>query len=177
MSTEKTQKYSNEIIFIEFLEELLSKKDRAALATLRRGLGKQPGEAMELYRYIGRFITGLSYSDENAYFLIATLFGLYPCESWRSSNEERYRTNLGSSLRLLKDQLNSDSIERRFVALLNSHRDDLPFHLRQIIGLLKSKEISIDWLQLLQALRYWDLDKTRRTQRDWAKSFWQEDRV
>ena len=162
--------------FIALLEELYAKDDRAALATLRRGLGKKPGEEMGIYRYLGRFANRMkSLHQEEAYHLIATLFGLYPGESWRSSDGDKSKTNLGASLRKLKNDMGGESVERRFVALLNSHTEDLSEHLRQIVGLLKSKDIPLDWQQLLEAIEFWDFDDDRRMQRNWAKSFWQED--
>lgn len=161
--------------FIEYLEELHKKEDRAALAALRRGLGKRPGEEMSVYRYIGWCADKLNPKQEAAYHLIATLFGLYPLECWRSSDGDKNKTNLGASLRRLKEQMGGDGADRRFVALLNAHQEDLPEHLRQIVGLLKSKDVPIDWAQLLQAVEFWDADNERRTQRQWAKTFWRED--
>lgn len=175
MTTTTTEKKSHEG-FVAYLEELFDKEDRAALAALRRGLGKRPGEEMSVYRYLGRFADSLkSKQQEEAYHLIATLFGLYPSESWRSGDGDKNKTNLGASLRRLKEQMGGDGADRRFVALLNAHREDLPEHLRQIVGLLKSKDVPIDWVQLLQAVEYWDADNERRTQRQWAKTFWRED--
>src|SRR5262245_21726574 len=105
MTTTATEKPLREE-FIIFLEELFDKEDRAALATLRRGLGKRLGEEMGVYRYIGWCADKFkSKWQEEAYYLIATLFGLYPSESWRSSDGDNNRTNLGASLRRLKEQM------------------------------------------------------------------------
>lgn len=62
-------------------------------------------------------------------------------------------------------------VERRFVALLNCHRDDLPAHLRHAVGLLKSKEIPVDWAELLHDILRWD-SESRSVQRAWARAFW-----
>ncbi|MBI3654268.1 MAG: type I-E CRISPR-associated protein Cse2/CasB [Acidobacteria bacterium] len=160
--------------FIEALEKLYEKDDRAALATLRRGLGKKPGEEMGIYRYLGRFANRMKrYQQEEAYHLVATLFGLYPSPSW-SSGDNNEKTNLGASFKRLQAEMGGDGVERRFTALLNAHSEDLSEHLRQAVGLLKSKEISIDWVQLLRAVEFWDFDDDRRTQRAWAKAFWKE---
>ena len=128
---------------------------------------------MGIYRYLGRFTDRLfSRNQEEAYYLIATLYGLYPGESWRGSSSKE--SNLGASLRKLKSEMGK-SVESRFVALLNAHREDLPHHLRQIISLLKSKEVPVDWAQLLMNVEYWDASDERRTQRQWAKAFWEEE--
>jgi CRISPR system Cascade subunit CasB len=169
-ATEKSLRES----FVEYLERLYEKEERAALAALRRGLGKRPGEEMSVYRYIGWCIDKLSKRQEDAYYLIATLFGLYPSGSWRSSDSDPKQTNLGASLRRLKEQMGGDGVERRFVALLNANSEDLGEHLRQIVSLLKSKDAPIDWAQLLEAVEFWDADDERRRQRQWAKTFWRE---
>lgn len=160
--------------FVSALEDLIEKNDRAALAALRRGLGKQPGTAMEMHRYVVPHLHGVQHqNDEKPYYLVAALIGLYPAESWRS-NAGRQDTSLGASLALLKAE-SGDSLERRFVALLNAHADDLPEHLRQAISLLKSKDKPVDWLQLLKDIKRWDAEDNR-VQRRWAKGFWGQDR-
>lgn len=154
--------------FIQMLTGFHRQENRAALAMLRRGLGKQPGEAMEVYRYIGNFAANTkSKTHEDALHTVATLFGLYPSDS-RTGNQ--FDSNLGASVSELSVKTNGDSIEKRFVALLNAHSDDLPDHLRQMIGLLKANDVKINWLQLLNDLNWWDGDK-RDVQRRWAKSF------
>jgi len=169
------QRPSRDERFIGALEHLVTNDDRGALAALRRGLGQQPGEAMELYSYVVPYTQGLQYpSDENAYYIIASLVGLYPTPSWQRSDGKRL-INLGASLALLRedDKTRGDSLERRFVALLNAHADDLPQHLRQAISLLKSKDKPVNWLRLLRDLKQWDREDCR-VQRLWAKGFWGE---
>lgn len=155
--------------FVNMLEGFYKSDNRAALAKLRRGLGKKPGEAMEVYSVIGNFLAqAKNRAEEDVLYTLATLYGLYPSES---SKEE---SNFGESVsKLAEKQVDRDSVEKRFVALLNSHIDDLPNHLRHMISLLKSKDIRINWLQLLNDIIYWDLDD-RRVQRSWAKRFWTE---
>jgi len=166
------QRSSRDERFISALEHLVTNDDRAALAALRRGLGQRPGETMELYPYVVPYTQGLQYtSDENAYYIIASLVGLHPTPGWQRGDGKQL-TNLGASLALLKDD-SGDSLERRFVALLNAHADDLPEHLRQAISLLKSKDKPVNWLRLLRDLKQWDRED-RRVQRLWAKGFWRE---
>lgn len=155
--------------FINYLEELADEEDRAALAALRRSLGKSPGEAAEAHRYVLRFNPEPRY--EWAYYLVAGLFAMHP-ESWRKAEGDKQLTNLGASFARMKSKADSDSsIERRFVALLDCHEDDLAEHLRHAISLLRSKEVSVDWLCLLRDLRNWN-HETRRVQRNWARAFW-----
>jgi CRISPR system Cascade subunit CasB len=158
--------------FISALEHLVMNDNRAALAALRRGLGQRPGETMELYPYVVPYVQRLQYtSGENAYYIVASLVGLYPTPSWQRGDGKQL-TNFGASLALLKDD-SSDNLEKRFIALLNAHADDLPEHLRHAISLLKSKDKPVNWLQLLRDIKQWDRED-RKVQRLWAKSFWGE---
>lgn len=170
MTTATAQQWRDEQRFIEALGALYEQEDRAALAALRRGLSRPPGETMEMHPYVAPFTQKLTRKQEDAYYLIAALFGLYPGENW-TSREGRLRTNLGASLRWFANESSSESVERRFVALLNTHADDLSEHLRQTISLLKSKDIPVDWRQLLRDVINWD-DDDRFVQRNWSKAFW-----
>jgi len=160
---------SPDVKFIERMEKYVRDKDRAALAHFRRGLSKPPGTAMEMFPYVARYTRHLSDREADAYFVVASLIGLYPTFSWKSADDGK--TNLGSSLSFLRSENDRDSIVRRFTALLNSDREDLPSYLRQIISLLKSKELPMNWHDLLRGIKQWNrLDK--KIQREWANGFW-----
>lgn len=168
MTEQVTEKQSLDESFIVFLERVLKRDDRTVLAHLRRGLGKEPGTALEMFPYVARFAQNSYRGDENAVFIIASLFGLYPTYSWKPTEQIKYN-NLGKSMSFLKDE--SGSIERRFVALLNAELEDLPNHLRQIISLLKSKDTPVNWHELLLGVKQWNRSD-RKIQREWAKAFW-----
>ena len=68
--------------------------------------------------------------------------------TWPATPATWQQTNLGASFARLAQATESESIEKRFVALLNCRRDDLHAHLRHAVGLLKSKDIPVDWAQL-----------------------------
>jgi CRISPR system Cascade subunit CasB len=63
----------------------------------------------------------------------------------------------------------STSTERRFIALLDSDRDQLPHRLRQMIALLKEEVVDFD--ALLNGLLFWN-DDQKRTQNAWARDFY-----
>lgn len=158
---------SNDSAFVAFLESLVSRERRDVLANLRRGLGRPPGTVLEMFPYVARYASGMPRNDENAYFIVAALFGLFPKPSWKSDDSRR--CSLGHSLAFLKDD--SGSIERRFVALLNADTEDLPNYLRQIVSLLKARDAPINWHKLLADLKNWS-SPNRRVQREWARGFW-----
>jgi len=153
---------------------------RAALAALRRGLGKAPGEAPEMFPYIIPALpTGLSTRNEQAYFLIASLFAWRPLE-WpytpgdphlNPSANPSANHSLGVSYRRLAEKTGSDSVEKRFIALLNAHQDDLPAHLRHAVGLITAQEIPIDWTRLLYDVLWWN-EPNRSSQLSWARGYW-----
>ncbi len=158
--------------FANYLAEFTDpeREDRAALAALRRGLGKPPGEAAEMHPYVVPFLPhDGSRWEEDAHYLVAALFAWHQLV-WPEGGGEWDR-NVGASFVRLAERAGSGSIEQRFVALLNSHRDDLPEHLRHAVGLLRAHEVPVDWAQLLRDIQEWDRE-SRSTQRSWARAFW-----
>lgn len=150
--------------FVGYLEGLVDSEDKKALLIFRRYRGKEVGEATEMFRYIYPKIRYVK--DERPYFLLASLFGSYP-------NARQTKANLGESLGKIKKE--SKSVERRFLALLNAREEVLHEHLRQIIALLKSKEVSINWVELLKGINFWT-HPDRFIQKAWARSFyWTDD--
>ena len=90
--------------------------------------------------------------------------------------------NLGSSLRLLGLKKADegageetgemlDALKRRVDAMLACHRDDLFGHLRQVISLLKSAEVPVDWAQLLADIEAWEWQGSP-VQWQWSRSFY-----
>ena len=154
---------------IESLEKLVRDQDRGALAALRRGLGKSPGTAMEMHRYVVPFLPRGRPWDEEFYYLVATMFAYW--HQGEIAVEAHPPDNLGASLARLQTPEIGSSLELRFTALLKSHRDDLPAHLRQAVGLLRAKGVPVHWRNLWRDLRHW-YHEDGWVQRAWAKSFW-----
>jgi len=174
-------KLTDEEPFVSYLEGLLEREDRGALAALRRGITGQPGTVPETYRYVVRWIredadpTG-PYAV--SFFLVASLFALYFAGKGKGVTGEG--NDIGTAFRLAKsrkaDERSSDpdkpdSIDQRFTAMLNAHFDDLPNHLRHAISYLKSEGVSLDWHRLLRDIRNWN-HPDRWVQKAWAKGFW-----
>src|SRR2546423_7221253 len=112
--SEQTAKSSRDERFVAYLEQLERAEDRAALAALRRSLGKSPGEAPEAHRYVLRFSPPVR--EEGAHYLVGALFALHP-KSWQREDVANRPTHLGASVARLKRQDESESIETRYVAL------------------------------------------------------------
>lgn len=154
----------NEVPFVSYLKGLAQRKDRAALAALRRGLGHPPGSVPETHRYVMPFLSEGPWTWRNqCHYIIASLFAIHP--------ESAIGGNLGQTLRAIRTATGSDSIEQRFVALLKSHRDDLFDHLRHAVSLARSKSVPIHWERLFKDICHWDSD-SRWVQRNWSQGFW-----
>jgi len=144
---------------IAALERLAQTDDRAALAALRRSLAEDA--VAHAYPYVVPFLPREPGAWlERIYVLVAGLFALHPAVGSPS---------LAVALRRVRDATGSRSIERRFVALLDAHPEDLGPHLRHAVALVRSADIPLDWNDLLQTLRVWNTDWARRR---WARDFW-----
>lgn len=149
--------------FITYLESL--REDRGALAALRRGLGQPLGQAREMYPYVVRWLPPQASSQrEAAFYLVAALFAYHSDPGGNGNAGQAFR-------RALSPDSDSSAIERRFTALLTAHQDDLPFYLRQAIGFLKSKDVPVDWHQLLTDVLGWG-HPAGYVQKQWARAFW-----
>ena len=156
-----TEKHS----FVTYLEGL--RENRGALAALRRGLGQPPGTVADMYRYVVPWLSDDARPwCEDAYYLIAALFAYHPKEGGTG--------NLGDHFACARESRGDNTaIERRFTALLAAHPDDFPSYLRQVVSFLKSKEVPVNWHQLLSDVMAWSHPDLRdRVRKDWARAFW-----
>jgi len=149
--------------FVTYLESLCN--DRGALAALRRGLGQPPGTVASMYPYVAHWLSEDTPTwQEAAYYLIASLFAYHPAEGGVG--------NMGRHFARTRDpQGDNTAIERRFTALLAAHPDDLDFYLRQAVSFLKSKQVPVNWHQLLSDVLAWG-HPDRYVQKQWARAFW-----
>ena len=146
---------------VEYLESLRDRKDTAALAKLRRGLGKPKGTP-EMYPFVVRLSRMTGRLRKEPFSRLA--FALHP----EPAPEGRSMGNVFAGI--LRVQ-NTESIEKRFVRLLEADIDDVGHHLRQAINLAKSKQIAVDYHSLIYDVKYWNHDE-QFVQLRWAKDFW-----
>ena len=151
-----------EFAFVKRLESLREGNDRAALAKLRRGLGKKMGTP-EMYPYVIPFLPSNEWQHQT-YFLIASLFALHPEPSPRG-------WTMGTVFRRIDEGSNSESVKKRFFHLLSADGEDVGEYLRHAISLAKSKNVGVDYHQLLYDLSFWD-HPDRFVQIRWAKDYW-----
>ena len=162
--------------------------DLGALAALRMGLGKRPGESLPILRYIAPHLDHTEGPTADAMFLVAPLFGRYP------KHDKTFRDlplrDFGDSLwwatqrRANPEGKHQEAgVELRFSAGLDSDPEDLPRHLSSLVSLCESAGVPINWFRFFDDVRLllspWpDHHDPSRTARDavrvrWARHFWQ----
>lgn len=156
--------------FIQHLRSL-KEKDRGALATLRHSLAFAPGSYPKAFPYVERF-AGMAASEYDprrlALYAVAGLFARHPEQSPQS-----FASAFGELMR----RRDSDSIEKRFVALLSADDENIADYLRQAISLLGAEGIGCDYARLLDDLSRWmnraidPVERDRLRQR-WARDFY-----
>lgn len=120
---------------------------RQRLAELRRGVGRAyPAPAA--YDLVLRHDP--PQSQEHAWLLTAGLFALHP-------DSESDGRSLGTALGRLNRpesaaKAPAPSVEARLRQLVTVEQDRLPHHLRQVVQLLRSHAIGLDYLRLLRDL-------------------------
>ncbi len=162
--------------FIHRLETL----DAGGRARLRRNAARTLNEARNVYPVFYAILPPhiTRQEDQEDFFLVATLF---PVGTRRDQPAPPHPpANLGASLGLLRQRLvregrdpeRANSLDRRFGALLDADREQMPFRLRQIVSLLAAREIAINWYQLLRDIRRWT-KAGRPVQRSWANFYFE----
>lgn len=154
---------------VNHLLSLQKSQMRGSLAELRRGLGKSPGTAASMFPHVAPFVPDQavrSHTDA-PYYVIAALFATH-------LKHTDSQATLGTGLKQMgvsKSGEQPPSNELRFRALLRATGVNAPQHLQRIVGMFRSREISLNYHVLLQHLLHWDHPE-RWVQRRLALDFW-----
>lgn len=151
----------------------LAEKDRGALSALRHSLSFDPGAFPPAYPYVERFVGRDRHADDpyrRALYLTGGLFALHSANSAKAS----FAAAFGTLARQRKKQRKSDSIERRFVALLGAEPECLPSMLRQAVSLLAADGLALSYAHLLDDLSRW-LNPFGQEARDSLRQQWARD--
>lgn len=182
---------------------ILGQRDLGKVAILRRSLGGDPGDDVRAFPMVEPHLPTEYPWDRQVYYLIAGLWASVntasviaaagdapenddepaegnapPPETPPQPLTERGRQDrrsFGRAVAQLYRQRNeTESIERRFIALLDADETQLAHYLRQMIQLVRAEEgIRIHWAELLTDLRNWNRDD-RRVQQRWARAFYRD---
>ena len=102
--------------------------------------------------------------------LIAGLFGFA-----HDDVQDMTGVSLGAALRSLFERRENNSLERRFMALLNADAEHLPGHLRQSVSLLKAESIGLDWEMFLTDVCAWRVTG-KPVQKRWIQDYYRSRR-
>jgi CRISPR system Cascade subunit CasB len=147
--------------FVQFLLKLAAGRDRKPLAVLKRSLAFPPGTYWPAFPYVEPFVGSEEGWPREAHYVVAGLFARDPVQvdgrTLPRSLGEEYRSDARSSL------------EARFLALLDSDRDQVVDRLRRTVALVARG--GLDWARLLADIRRW-FHPDRVVQRRWALEFY-----
>lgn len=154
---------------IDWLEGL-NAKDTKVRAVLRRSLAFAPGEYPPAFPYVEAFVSDADSSwRRSMLYLVAGLWAL----NWNAGHGGQ-PVSLGRACADYKATSGSESVESRFINLLDANSHQLPYRLRQMVALLK--DYAIDFKGLLRGLFLWN-DERKRTQNALARDFYRSSRV
>jgi len=149
--------------FIERLEALMA-KDKRVGAILRRSLAFGPGLFPRAYPYVEPFVENESDWSREIHYLVAGLLAAH----WKEECSSE-KISIARACAKYMEKVESASIEKRFISLIDADSDQLPHRIRQLSSLLK--DYPIDFGKLLEDLLRWKGEK-RTTQNAWAKDFY-----
>lgn len=166
---------------IAMLSKLPENRSRAILASLRQGIGKKPGELPELWeitlaelnRNDGDYERRAPNNEEWAVYISLTLYGLHSQGKDKDINENG--VGLGTALRrLITCDDDEKRIKRRLDAAVSSGDiEELYWHLKSLVHLLKAGNISLDYSKLSADI-YWFMhpDYKNDVLLNWGRDFY-----
>ena len=172
---------ANRIYYMKNMKDLGDQK--ALYAELRRGIGRRPGEIPQLWGILFRDLpekmmsrNGEPSREEWAISTVLTLYAYHQQGKDPSQNSMNVENQgLGQAMIKLKE---SDDDEERILRRFNrfatsSDMEEAATHLRGIVGLLKSKDIGLDYPRLAGELyEYQSYDGAKRVRLTWGEDFY-----
>ena len=159
---------------------------KAALARLRRGIGKEIGEIPELLEFVipSENLTTNAESErmaENALYTTFTLYAFHQqgCIQCMSSGLEKNDSNtFGKAVRKLVNGDNEIAVTRRFNQVLTAKDvTELAVHARGLIGLLKRDGILLNYPSFAKDLYWFQQENYRRNVLlNWGRDYYMNKR-
>jgi CRISPR system Cascade subunit CasB len=150
----------------------------AALAQLRRGVGKPAGSVLDIveHTHAAEFVFGWdddapSYA-ENAAHVAMTLYAVHQQSQHRAMHVPGRR--FGTAVRRLAPEVRPDGpVARRFAALGTATSfDELSHHLRGLVQLMRAAGVQLDYAQLARDLCFWQMPgRAPRVRLRWGRDF------
>lgn len=171
------------IIQLESVRE--SSSGKAALANLRNSIGRPLSQTIDIWpiifdqipeSFLGR--DGKLTNEEKAILTTLQMYALHQQgrdDSVNRKSEKGQWNNIGMSLKSLRIESDTVSIDRRFNMMITSSTfEELTHHLRQLVRILKSKDpkATIDYARLGDDLYWYLRDEDEKIRLKWAKAFY-----
>lgn len=160
----------------EYVDRIRGLK-RGELAILKRNIGNLLEESRGCFGLAYRLMDGLPLgvtgchgnTKDNILFMLASLCAYHP--------DEGAYGGIGAEFHALKEKMESDSLDKKLIALMDESVTQDPksfFHrFSQIIRLMKSNEIKVDWPVLMAEVAQWDR-QDRFIQKKWMRDYMKE---
>lgn len=154
-------------------------RGKAMLANLRRGIGKSPGDLPELWGVIFDGLPeelmgkGKASGAEWAVYTALTLYAMH-----RQGSDKEVHTkdvSIGAaSVKLIKDEDDRDRILNRLNLVVTSNSfEDLAYHLRGLVQLLKNDGIALDYAKLARDLYLFNIpERADEVKLHWGRDFY-----
>jgi len=155
----------------EFINYLVSlrERDSGAIAKLRHSLAFAPGTYPQTYPYVEHFVAEGWHAQDSrrlSLYAVAALFARHPIVDEDKSFAKAFAE--------VFNKRDSTSLERRFLAILDSDSDTIFDYLRHSIGLIVADGIGFDYAALLRDLTVW-MNRSRaldHIRQKWAREFY-----
>lgn len=156
-----------------------------ALAELRRGIGKEPGDQPQLWGYFLEEMPDEMMGNnepsraEWAIYTALTLFALHQQGyNPNSSLMDCEGVSFGSAVSKMKTPDNKESLDRRFrIISTSAGMEELSNHLRSMIQLLKGEGIGLDYGMLASDLyRFQFPELASRVRLKWGEDYYRTNR-
>ncbi len=159
---------------------------RAALANLRRGVGRRPGELPQLYGELLQDMPQEMYSSgskpsyaEWAVYMALTLYAMHQQgKDVKTDNMNRENVSLGNAAsELVADNDDTERIWKRLYAVASSDdMQEMSYHIRGLIKLLRDKDIPLDYPQLAKDLYLYQLsdESAEQIRLKWGQDFYKK---
>lgn len=173
-------------ILNQFDSNLDTPANKAILSNLRNSISRPYSQTIEIFSTLYRYLPDLFISEygdlsyeEKAIITSLQIFAVHQQGNIQSvfleaDDENKYK-NIGYSLKVLRTDENAKSTDRRFNAMISADTfEELTFHLRQLISLLKSRsDQKVNYAKLAQDLYYFQIPSMRENIKlSWAKEYY-----
>ena len=169
-------------ILLQLSNQRETSAGKAILAKLRHAVGKPINEAKEIWpilfehlpeEFLGQH--GRASKEEVAILTAIQLYALHQQGNSQKVLADDFQHNIGAALRTLRKDGDTVAVDRRFNTMITATTaEELVYHLRHLITLLKSKapSIKVNYAGLAQDLYWFMRDYQKNLRLNWARDYY-----